>query len=55
MSKAQFDVERLSPKDTNQAVKLLKEALAIIDRLGRPDIGARLQQVIDTLNDLRAD
>jgi hypothetical protein len=53
MQKRQSGGERLSPSDAAQAVRLLKEALAIIDRIDRPDIGARLQQVIDTLSDPR--
>lgn len=36
----------------DRALKLLNEALQIIDDLGnRPEVGARLQHVIDSLSD----
>jgi len=42
-----------SPSDVSRAIVLLKEALAIIDGLGHPDIGARLQDVIESLDEVR--
>lgn len=48
---------RLSSATTNvsRAIKLLKEALAIIDNLNHPDIGARLQDVIESLGEAEDD
>jgi hypothetical protein len=48
---------RLSSATINvsRAIKLLEEALAIIDNLNHPDIGARLQDVIESLAEAEDD
>jgi hypothetical protein len=46
---------RSASADVSHAIELLKEALAIIDDLGHPDIGARLQDVIESLNEVHDD
>jgi hypothetical protein len=50
MSKAPSQQNDPSAHDLSRAIQLLKEALGIVDRLGHPDIGARLQDVIDRLS-----
>jgi hypothetical protein len=49
MSKSPLDAQRSLSSDRSHAIKLLKEALEIVERLGEPHIVARLQHVIDTL------
>ena len=51
MSEARLDTSGASSNDRLRAIQLLKEALQIVDRLGHRDIGARLQEVIDRLNE----
>ncbi|HVM21720.1 MAG TPA: hypothetical protein VM308_00265 [Sphingomicrobium sp.] len=55
MSKARFDTTNSAQADTRHLIALLNEALEIVDTLGRPEIGARLQHVIDSVTDLRRD
>jgi hypothetical protein len=40
---------RKEPSELNEAVELLRKAQSLIDTLDRPEIGARLQDVIDLL------
>jgi hypothetical protein len=48
MSEAPLD-KVLRSAEIGRAVDLLNEAMEIVDALGRPVIGARLQHVIDSL------
>ena len=50
MSKARLDNGALPRGDVSRAIRLLKEAQGIVDTLKRPDIGARVQEVIDALD-----
>jgi hypothetical protein len=51
MSKARFDTDLGAPGNGRRAIERLNEAQTIIDTLDRPDIGARLQEVIDALDE----
>lgn len=55
MSKGPHEIVSQSSADMPQAIELLTEALAIIDRLGFLDIGARLQEVIESLKEAQPD
>jgi hypothetical protein len=55
MSKARFGIEDVNHEGASRALKLLQEAQAIVDTLGRPHLGARLQEVIDALRALSKD
>ena len=50
MSKARIGTNESPSKDVQRAIKLLNEAQVIVDTLDRPEIGARLQEVIDALS-----
>lgn len=52
MSKARFDTDAAAA-EIGRAVNLLNEALVIVDTMDRPEIGARLQHVIDSVMELR--
>jgi len=52
MSKARLDNGALPRGDVSRAIRLLKEAQGIVDTLKRPDIGARVQEVIDALDEV---
>jgi hypothetical protein len=39
--------------DVSKAIQLLEEALAIVDRHCQPHLGARLQEVIESLKEER--
>lgn len=49
MSKARSDMGAATPISIARAVDLLNQALIIVDTLPRPEIGARLQHVIDSM------
>lgn len=51
MSKARIDTKPSTSRDVRRAVKMLNEAQAIVDTLDRPEIGARLQDVIEALSE----
>jgi len=52
MSRVRFDKNATPRGDVGRAMSLLDEAQTIIDTLDRPDIGARLQEVIDAVAEL---
>lgn len=52
MSKARLGIDGKAREEVIRALELLQEAQAVIDTLGRPHIGARLQEVIDALRAL---
>ena len=49
--------EQVTPHENiGRALALLQEALSLVDAIGAPpEIGARLQEVIDALDEYRAD
>jgi hypothetical protein len=53
MSEARFGREMHSGDHVQRAIDHLSEAQAIIDTLDRPDIGARLEQVMDSLREIQ--
>ncbi|MES2137425.1 MAG: hypothetical protein V4502_10260 [Pseudomonadota bacterium] len=53
MSKARFDMDAATAATIPHALNLLNEALTIVDTLPRPEIGARLQHVIDSVEELQ--
>jgi hypothetical protein len=48
MSKGRID-NRVTAPDAKKAISFLGDALAIVDRLDKPELGARIQEVIDAL------
>ena len=55
MSKARLGIDDSKREEVGRALKLLQQAQAVIDTMDRPHIGARLQEVIDTLRTLPRD
>jgi len=55
MSRARSSIDDTKDEEAGRALKLLEEAQLVIDTLDRPDIGARLQEVIDAMRDLPKD
>jgi len=52
MSKARFDTGVLVSHQIREALGHLQTALGLIDALDRPEIGARLQEVIDAVQQM---
>jgi hypothetical protein len=48
MSKGRID-SRVTAPDAQRAIMLLGDALAIVDTLDKPELGARVQEVIEAL------
>ncbi len=54
LSEASEGKESTKEESVGRALALLQEALEIVDSIGAPpEIGARLQEVIDSLEDLQ--
>lgn len=51
MSSRGIEIRTAVQSERECALEHLRSAQALIDQLDRPDIGARLQEVIDTLSD----
>jgi hypothetical protein len=52
MSTARPDATVLAPDEVQVALGHLQSAQTLLDRLDRPEIGARLQEVIDVVEEL---
>jgi hypothetical protein len=55
MSKARFGIDDTRREEVDRALKLLQDAQTVIDKMDRPHIGARLQEVIDAVRTLPGD
>jgi hypothetical protein len=49
MSKDRID-NRVTSPDPQRAIMFLGDVLAIVDKLDKPELGARIQEVIDALH-----
>jgi hypothetical protein len=53
MAEARFDENMPTGDHLQRAIDHLGQAQAIVDTLGRPDIGARLEEVMDALREIQ--